>query len=68
MKVLYFDYNFTKVQLTITQHLAYIRAWWGIGDTPLSEQMLTQFTDAYMREMSATHMFDVARFREITYL
>ena len=29
--------------------LVQIMAWWRIGDKPLSEPMLTRFTDAYMR-------------------
>ena len=29
--------------------LVWIMAWHQIGDKPLSELMLTQFTDAYMR-------------------
>ena len=53
-KVLYLDSDFTvqslvlRVQLTITAALVLDNGWRRIGDKPLSEPMLTQFTDAYL--------------------
>ena len=48
---------FLRVQLTITQHVVSIMAWRRIGDTPLSEPMLTWFTDALggTREAMSLH-------------
>ena len=53
-KVLYFDNNFTDVcsyksPIDNNPALAQIMAWRRIGDKPLSEPVLTWFTDAYMR-------------------
>ena len=38
-----------KGQISNIPALVQIMAWRRIGDKPLSEPMLTQFTDAYMR-------------------
>ena len=49
MKSLYFDWNFTEVcPIDNDPALVKIMAWRPIGDKPLSEPMLTQFTDSYM--------------------
>ena len=39
----------TKVWINNIPALVQIMAWHRPGDKPLSEQMLTRFTDAYMR-------------------
>ena len=52
MKVLYFDSNCTEVcsqGSSSKQALVHVMAWHRTGDKALSEPMLTQFTDAYMR-------------------
>ena len=50
---MYFDSNSTgyvpKGPIDNKPALLQIMAWCRIGDKPLSETMLTQFTDAYMR-------------------
>ena len=38
-----------KVRINDVPALVQIKAWRRIGDKPLSEPMLTRFTDAYMR-------------------
>ena len=41
---------FQRIQFTISEHkLVLVMAWDRIGDKPLPESMLIQFTDAYMR-------------------
>ena len=51
--VLYFDSDFTefvpKGPIDNNPVLAQVMAWRRIGDKPLPEPMLTQFTDAYKR-------------------
>ena len=53
-KVLYFDKKFTDFfvsdgSIASYPALVWIMAWRRIGDKPLSEAMLTRFTDAYMQ-------------------
>ena len=52
-KYLYFVWNFNEVcsysPIDNNQTLVKIMAWRQIGDKPLSESILTQFNDAYMR-------------------
>ena len=38
-----------KVRINNIPAMVQIMAWRRIGDNPLSEQMMTQFNDAYMR-------------------
>ena len=51
MKILYFDSNFTKIKGPIDNAWALVQvmAWRRTGGKPLSERILTQFTNAYMR-------------------
>ena len=45
-----FDWNFVPTgQINIIPALVQIMAWHQPGNKPLSEPMLTQFTDAYMQ-------------------
>ena len=44
---------FLKVQLSNIPELVQIMAWRRTGDKPLSEPMMTQFNDAYMRHSAA---------------
>ena len=61
--ILYFDSNLTesfvsKGPIGNTSVLVQVMAWRRTGDKPLSEPMMTQFTDAYMRHQGKISRFD----------